>query len=63
MSMSTTRAASGSLTPLAEFEERTFDSEEASVVSFRCRGPGVFVVALEGSVAELGVNAGRTATT
>ena len=61
--MSTTRAASGSVTPFAEPEEKTFDSEDASVVSFRCRGPGVFVVALEECVAEVAVDAGRTTTT
>ena len=61
MSTSTTRAASGSVTPFAEPVGRAFNNDDASVVSFRCRGPGVFVA--EGTVAEVGVAAGRTTTT
>ena len=40
---------------------RTFNNDDASVVSFRCRGPGVCVA--EGTVAEVGVATGRTTTT
>ena len=60
---STTRAASGSVTPSTEPEESMLDSEDVSVVSFRCRGPGVFIVALVGSLMEVGIDTGRTTTT
>ena len=62
MSINTTRAASGSVAPLAELEDSTFDNEVVSVVSFRCRGPG-FDVALVGSAPGVDVDAGSTTTT
>jgi hypothetical protein len=49
--------------PIRRTRGKMFDNEDASVVSFHCCGPGIFVVALEESVTEVAVDAGRTTTT
>ena len=63
MSISTTRAASGSEVLFAEFKERAFESDDVSVVGFLCRGAGALAAAPEESATEVGVDDGRTTTT